>query len=136
MKIYILYFALTILTISCKGQSNETIKINSLNVTEIVIKNKLSYSQQKLAEGKLVITNRDKIEAILNSLSHSKKIIDPPNLNANYGFFDIEIIDGKKSNLYAIVYTVYHGIIISDNNSTNRYKNDELEQIVYGLFVN
>ena len=135
MKKYIFYLTLLILTTSCKGQNNDIIKIDSSRVKEIIIKNKVSYSQQELIDGKIVITNRDKIESILNSLNHSKKILEPPSLNANFGYFDIEIIEGDKSHFYGINYTVYDGVIIADYNSTKRYKNDELEGLVYSIFI-
>lgn len=135
MKKRILYILLIVITISCTNQTSEIININSSKVNEIIIKNKVSYSQQELIDGQVVISDNSEIESFLKLLNQSKIIVQSPSLNANFGFFDIEIIEGKKSHLIGIAYTVYDGVVIFDSNSTKRYKNNELEEMVYRMFV-
>ena len=77
MKKRIFYIILIIITISCKGQNSETFNIETSKVKEIIIKNKVSYSQQELIDGKIVISNKGEIESFLNLLNQSKIIKIP-----------------------------------------------------------
>ena len=129
----IIVLVVTILVTSCKSQ-NENLNLDSSKVKEISITNKVSYSIFYLNDEKIIINSTSQINKIIECLNSSKKLNNSPSLNANYGFFDLHIFEEDKKYSFNIVYSVYHGVIVVESNSTNRYKNDELESLIVNLF--
>lgn len=135
MKNKVLYYLLFFVCMSCIGQSKELSKFEASKVSEIIIKNKVNCSVHKLNQDKIIISDLATKEKIIGLFSKSQKIEGNVALSYNNGFFDIEIIEGGKSYYYSIVYSVYDGVVITDNNNGNQYKNDVLEFEIYSMFV-
>jgi hypothetical protein len=135
MKNKVLYYLLFLVCMSCIGQSKELSKFEAGRVSEIIIKNKVNCSVHKLKQDKIIISDLATKEKIIRLFSKSQKMEGNVALSYNNGFFDIEIIEGGKSYFYGIVYSVYDGIVINDNNNGDQYKNDVFESEIYSMFV-
>lgn len=132
------YFFLIILqcTFSCKDQSKQTNGINSFDVKEIKIENKVYCHSSKLIKEKVKVTDRILVNNLIGALNDAKHInrldIRP---NVNYGFFEIEFETGEEAYSYDILYTVYNGVVIRNLENGDCLRNDFLEILVYKLFL-
>ena len=128
--------AVSFLAISCKGQDeNPAITVSSSDVKEITIQNKVYCSMHNLSTKSIIITDVEKIKKILKVFSNSNKIEGNINSRANNGFFEISFNEKAVNHYYTINYTVYDGVVLRNDNNGKLYKNDELEGIIYTLFV-
>ena len=132
----IFMLAVSFLAISCKGQDeNPAITVSSSDVKEITIQNKVYCSMHNLSTKSIIITDVEKIKKILKVFSNSNKIEGNINSRANNGFFEISFNEKAVNHYYTINYTVYDGVVLRNDNNGKLYKNDELEGIIYTLFV-
>lgn len=123
--------------LSCKGQNSNTLNIDASKVKEITIINKVDCSFNKLVKQETIITDRDKIEKIIDAFSYMQPIQDrgSVNMKVNHGFFEMSFNEGDRNHYYTINYTVYFGVIVSNDNNGELFKNDRLEIAVYKQFV-
>lgn len=135
MKNKVLYYLLFFVCLSCIGQSKELSKFEAAKVSEIIIKNKVNCSVHNLNQDKIIISDLTTKQKIIGLFSKSQKMQENVALSYNNGFFDIEIIEDGKSYYYGIVYSVYGGVIIKDDNNGDQYKNDVFESEIYSMFV-
>lgn len=122
---------------SCKGQTTTALKIDASKVKQISIFNKVDCSFNKLVKQEVTITDREKIETIIKSFSYLQPIPDKGSINMKvaHGFFEMSFDEGEKHHYYTINYTVYDGVIVSNDNNGEIFKNDRLEISVYKQFV-
>jgi hypothetical protein len=136
MKLKLNYLFIIFLFLSCRGQENNKSKaIDVSKVSEITITNKMYCSLEKLKQGSIVIKDLNQIEKILDAFKSSTKINRAVNMSMHYGFFEINFKEGEIEHYYSLVYTMYEGVILSNNNNEDRFKNDRLEGVVNPLFV-
>ncbi|WP_188619933.1 hypothetical protein [Flavobacterium suaedae] len=128
------YLLLLILLQACvKKQSDIT--IDSSKIDEILIINKVDCNPNgDFVKSKVVIDNPKEIKKIVKVLFDSKSISESVNMKVNNGFFEIDFNEGNKNHYYTINYTIYDGVIVRNDYNGERYKNDELEVLVYKLF--
>ncbi len=114
---------------SCTGQTTGKLKIDASKVKKIEIINKVTRSFTKLVREEVVITDKDKIEDIIEKFSYMEPLQDrgSRSMNVNHGFFELIFDEGDIHHYYTINYTVYHGVIVSNDNNGLIYKNDRLE---------
>ncbi|MOA21964.1 hypothetical protein D3C78_1424880 [compost metagenome] len=92
-------------------------------------------SVQPLKHEKIVITDQKTIKEIINTFSQSQVIKEYVSLSAHYGFFEIDFKEAEKSYTYGITYTVYNGVVVSNDNQGYYYRNNSLAGLVHGLFT-
>jgi hypothetical protein len=128
----IIYLIIIYVCYSCTGQTTGKLKIDASKVKKIEIINKVDCSFSTLVREKTIITDRDKIENIIEKFSYMEPIQDRGSIsmNVNHGFFELKFYEGDKYHYYTINYTVYYGVIIWSNDGGKVYKNDRLEIVV------
>lgn len=132
----IIYCFLSILLISCTGDSKEKITVDITEVREITIINKLHALGFDSKEKEIVIDDKEKINEIINTLKKSVKLNNRANSKMNYGFFSLYILDSEnETHYFDMLYTVYDGVIIIDlNGSGDQFKNEQLEVLISSYF--
>ena len=133
----IIYLLTVFSLLSCKGQTTDVLKIDASKVSEINIINKVDCSFNKLVKQETTITDRDKIEKIIDAFSYMQPIQDRGSINmkVSHGFFEMSFDEGTKHHYFTIHYTVYNGVIVWSNDWGKMFKNDRLEIVVYKQFV-
>ncbi len=122
--------------LSCKEQIHQSHKIDSSDVKEITIVNKVYCSSVEFVRKKVIITERNQINNIIETFSYAKLIKQKDvGLNRNNGFFEIEFYEGEEEHSYDVVYTIYDGIVVVNSNNGDCFKNDLLEVKIYKLFI-
>ena len=132
----LLKIALFILITSCNGQKEKDInEVVFESVKEITIHNKVECSMHNLIRNSITVRADTEINKIIKSITNSEKIYEKINSRANNGFFEIVFKENNTIHNYTINYTVYSGVIIRDDNNGDLFRNDELEGIIYQLFI-
>lgn len=125
----IIYLIIVYVCYSCSGQTTGKLKIDASKVKKIEIINKVDCSFTKLVREEVVITDKDKIEDIIEKFFYMDPIQDRStvSMNVSNGFFELKFHEGDKYHYYTIHYTIYYGVIIWSNDGGKIYKNDRLE---------
>ena len=133
-KIYaFLFFAF--LFSSCNGQ-NQQVGIDASKVKVIKIKNKVDCNFRNYKSGEIIIKEKKLIEDIINAFKYLTPLKEDVVTNANNGVFEIDFYEGDINHYYIINYTIYDGVIISNYNNGERFKNNRLEVEVQKHFLN
>lgn len=135
MKRILNYLIILLFFSSCKGQDNPKQKIDASKVKEITLVNKVNCTNHKLNSDNILIKDKKQIEKIINTFAYAEPIKTRVNTGAENGFFEVKFYEGEKEYYYTIIYTIYDGVIVSNDLNGDMYKNDRLEGSVYPLFV-
>jgi hypothetical protein len=76
------------------------------------------------------ITNPDDIAQFSQQFKRMKEVFDT-NIQYNHGSYEIEVFykNGNK-NTIDVIYTVFDGVVIADENTSKRYKNNEMDNLM------
>jgi len=97
--------------------------------TDIVAIKIVNHTENKYIKRDTVLTEQKDIASIneqLNKLTPFKNV----NGKKEMGYFGLTLVFVDKNELkYDVVYTVYDGVIVYNENSNQTYKDDKLEEI-------
>jgi hypothetical protein len=136
LRKYFLIIFLIIIVFACKNGDGNSNAPNSVKVNEIKIVNDVICSAYPLIKKEVKIKDEGQISGILKEIKSLKPI--PTNsamIKINYGYFELLYQQGTVDKSYLIIYSIYDGVVIIDNNDGRFYKNNNLENKVYKYFL-
>ncbi len=77
-----------------------------------------------------VITNPDNIAEFSRQFKMLKEVFDT-NVQSNFGYYKLEVFykNGREED-FAIIYTVFDGLVIINENTSKRYKDNEMDNLM------
>lgn len=136
LRKYFLSIFLIIIVFSCKNGDGNSNEPNSVKVNEIKIVNNIICSAYPLIKKEVKIKDEGQINDILKEIKSLKPI--PTNsamIKISYGWFELLYQQGTADKSYLIIYSIYDGVVIIDNNDGRFYKNNNLENKIYKYFL-
>jgi hypothetical protein len=120
---------LAIFSINCEGNSNLSQQAQPIDSIKIVNRTPIRYNKNDTT-----IKDANNINRITDQLHRMTKTSNA-NLKASRGYYELILFykNGKKEDL-GIIYTIYNGIIITNDNDNTEFKNDALEQMMWEFF--
>lgn len=128
-------FSLLIISISCNSPD---VKSGASEISKIELQDRtfVDYYVNKKFTREVVVTDLSKIEDIKTQIDLMKKVPEG-GTRRSFGYYGIILyLKNGDRKIYDIVYTVYDGVIINEEGTENKYKNNELEHLIDAYFTN
>ncbi len=111
---------------NCKSAANNTIGQND-TIVKIQIINR---TPNHYIKSDTVITIHDDLAEFSHQFKMMKEAFNT-NIQSNFGFYELKVFykNGDKDTI-DVIYTVFDGLVIADENTARRYKNNDMDNLM------
>ena len=133
-KIIVTCFLIALLLCDC----NHKVADYTMNGSDISRIELINRTPNKLIPDRIILTDPLSISGVVTEINHLEPI-DEPNVKANVGLYEMEVVFKDKSwKRYDVIYTRYDGVVVNGSGGflmNKYYKNDRLEMLILSLFI-